>query len=57
MVGAYYGKPLVPGVEGSPSEPQGDFQYLVDKLMVTQGLDKMSAVKITSKIRFMKYGA
>lgn len=56
VVGAYHGKPLVPGGEGSPSEPQGDFTYLVDKLMLTQGLSKVSAAKVAGKIRFMKYG-
>lgn len=53
VVGAYKGLPLVPGEQGSN---QGDFQYLVDKLQLTQGLSKMSAQKVAAKVRFMKYG-
>ena len=53
VVGAYYGKPLVPGVEGSPSEPQGDFQYLVDKLISVIGYPQrvFFIPKISSRIR------
>lgn len=54
VVGAYQGKPLVPGVAGPG---QGDFQYLVDKLRVTQGLSYSSAAKIAGKIKVMKYGS
>lgn len=54
VVGAYNGKPLVPG-EAGPG--QGDFQFLVDKIKVTQGLAHSSAVKIAGKVQFLKYGA
>jgi len=53
VVGVYKGKPLVPGEAGSG---QGDFQFLVDKIKITQGLSHMSAVKIAGKVKFMMYG-
>ncbi len=54
VTGAYYGKPLVPGEQG---QGQGDYSFLVDKLMITQGIDKVSASSIAGKIRNMKYGS
>ena len=53
IVGVYAGKALVPGEAGAN---QGDFQYLVDKLQVTQGLSYGSAMKIAAKIKHMLYG-
>lgn len=53
LVGAYQGKPLVPG-EAGPG--QGDFQLLVDKIKITQGLSHGSAVKIAAKVKYTMYG-
>lgn len=53
VVGAYKGKALVPGEAG---RDQGDFQYLVDKLMVTRGLSKASATKIAGSVNAKLYG-
>lgn len=53
IVGVYHGKPLIPGEAG---QGQGDFEFLVDKIRVTQGLDYVSAAKIAGKIKFTKYG-
>jgi len=53
VVGVYKGKPLVPG-EAGPG--QGDFQFLVDKIKITQGLSHASAVKIAAKVKFSLYG-
>lgn len=48
VVGTYKGKPLVPG-EAGPG--QGDFQYLVDKLIVVNGVDYATAAKIAGKAK------
>ena len=53
IVGVYHGKPLIPGEAG---KGQGDFEFLVDKIRITQGLDHVSASKIAGKIRFKKHG-
>lgn len=53
LVGMYHGKPLIPGVAGPG---QGDFNFLVDKIRITQGLDFVSATKIAGKVNFAKYG-
>jgi hypothetical protein len=53
VVGAYKGKPLVPGQSGAG---QGDFQFLVDKIRITQGLSYHSSVKIAGKVQNMRYG-
>lgn len=53
IVGVYKGKPLVPG-EAGPG--QGDFQLLIDKIKITQGLSHTSAVKIAAKVKHMMYG-
>jgi len=52
VVGAYKGKALVPGEAGTG---QGDFQFLVDKIRITQGLDYASAQKIAGKVKAMMY--
>ena len=52
VVGAYKGKPLVPGEAGAG---QGDFQFLVDKIRVTQGMDYGSATKIAGKVKSLMY--
>ena len=48
----YMGKPLVPG-EAGPG--QGDFDYLVAKIQITQGLSYFSAAKIAGKVKAMMY--
>jgi len=53
VVGVYKGKPLVPGEAGAG---QGDFQFLVDKIRVTEGLSYSSAVKIAGKVKAVRYG-
>lgn len=53
VVGAYQGKPLVPGEAG---RGQGDFQFLVDKLQVTRGLSPLAATKVAAKIKNNLYG-
>lgn len=53
VVGAYRGKPLVPG-EAGPG--QGDFDFLVDKLQVVRGLSVNSAVRIAAKAKLGLYG-
>jgi len=55
VVGGYKGKPLVPGVKGSASNPQGDFDFLSDKIKVTQGLSTLSAKKIAAKVMWSKF--
>jgi len=52
-VGMYQGKPLVPGEAGAG---QGDFQFLVHKLMATKGYSLEAATKIAGKIAHAKYG-
>ena len=53
IIGVYKGKPLIPGESGAG---QGDFDYLVDKIRITQGLDYQSATKIAGKIQLMRFG-
>ena len=53
VTGAYQDKPLVPGEAGAG---QGDFQYLVDKLVVTRGLSPLAATKVAAKIKWNMYG-
>jgi len=53
--GSYGGKALVPGVKGSAMDPQGDFDYMSDKIQVTHGVDKVVADKIAAKIMYVKY--
>jgi hypothetical protein len=53
VIGAYKGKPLVPGEAG---RGQGDFEFLVDKLRVTRGLTIGAAEKIAGKIKGTLYG-
>ena len=55
VVGGYKGKPLVPGVKGSATNPQGDFDFLKDKIKVTQGLSESSARKIAAKVMWAKF--
>lgn len=55
VVGGYKGKPLVPGVKGSANNPQGDFNFLSDKIRVTQGLSTLSAKKIAAKVMWSKF--
>lgn len=50
--GHFNGKPLIPG----PGPGQGDFDLLVNKLMVDRGLDHVSAVKIAGKVRHNLHG-
>lgn len=53
VVGVFNGKPLVPG-EAGPG--QGDFDFLVNKLVVTQGVDPSIARKIAAKVNHNLYG-
>lgn len=53
VTGAWKGKALVPGQAGSD---QGDFQFVVDKLQVTQGLSEQAAKNIAGKAYQNKYG-
>lgn len=52
VVGAYKGRPLVPGEAGAG---QGDFDFLVDKIQVTKGLSRNSAYNIAGKVKRMLY--
>ncbi len=45
LTGMYEGKPLIPG----PGADHGDMNYLVDKLIITQGLSPEVATKIVAK--------
>jgi hypothetical protein len=47
VVGAFNGKPLVPGERG---QDQGDAWYMSTKLKVTQGLSEKSAQKVAAKV-------
>jgi hypothetical protein len=53
VVGAWKGKPLVPGHAG---RGEGDFQFLVDKIQITQGLSEDVAKRIAGKAFWRKYG-
>lgn len=53
IVGVYNGKILIPGEAG---KGQGDFEFLKDKLQVTQGLTETSATRIAAKIKWGLYG-
>lgn len=55
VVGGYKGKPLVPGIKGSSEYPQGDFDFLKDKIKITQGLSEVSARKIAAKVMWNKF--
>lgn len=52
-VGFYNGKPLIPGV----GPGQGDFDFLVDKLVATKGMTVGAAEKLAAHIKTLKYGA
>jgi len=45
--GYYAGKPLIKG----PGPGQGDYQLMVDKIKITQGVDDISAEKIAGAIK------
>lgn len=49
--GFYNGKPLLTGVSAKDVPNQGDFQFIVDRLMITQGLSKGSAQNIAGFIK------
>lgn len=53
VIGAYKGKPLVPGEAG---RGQGDFNFFVDKLRVTKGYGLAKATKIAGKVNQTLYG-
>jgi hypothetical protein len=53
VVGGYKGGALVPGEIGPG---QKDFQFLIDKIQVTQGLDTDSATRIALAVKNAKYG-
>lgn len=52
VVGAYKGKPLIPGEAG---KGQGDFSYMVDKLQVTQALEWYEAREVAAKAYVKNY--
>jgi hypothetical protein len=49
--GFYNGKPLLSGVSAQEVPGQGDFDYVTDRVMVTQGLSKGSAQNIAGFIK------
>jgi hypothetical protein len=53
VVGAYKGKPLVPGEAG---RGQGDFLFLTDKLRVTRGFSLSQAQNVAGRINTNLYG-
>ena len=53
LVGAYKGRPLVPGVQG---QDQGDMSFVIDSIRVTQGLSSDQAFRIASKAREAAFG-
>ena len=52
VVGAYQGKALVPGEAGAG---QGDFRFMVDKLICTKGISEAQARAIAGKVKNMLY--
>lgn len=46
VVGAFNGRPLVPGERGLD---QGDAEYMMVKLQVTEGVSKLGAAKVLDK--------
>lgn len=54
--GAFLGKPMVAGIKGSAENPQGDFDFVVHKIMVTQGLPQENAIRIASSMAKKLYG-
>ena len=55
-VGMFAGKPLVPGVVGDATHPQGDFAFLKNKLMWNNGYSEDAATRICSSIKNKLYG-
>jgi len=53
LTGMYHGKPLIPG-EAGPG--QGDFEFLRDQLIVTEGFTELAATKLAAKIKVKLYG-
>lgn len=53
VLGAFNGKPLVPG---EPGQDQGDMAFLISKLQVTQGLSPQMSYQLALKARQAKYG-
>lgn len=49
---SFSGMPLRPG----PHKGDGDFDYMVNKLIVTKGLSYQSAVKVAGRVRQNLYG-
>ena len=52
VVGAYQGKPLVPGVAGNG---QGDFDFLAARIHATQGIPMDGAQRIAGKAYWATY--
>ena len=50
--GEYNGKEIAPGITING----GDFKMLVDKLMITQGYDLLTAIRIAGSIKARIYG-
>lgn len=55
-IGMYNGKPLIPGHQGTAEHPEGDADFLRDKLIYTKGLDPAVAGKVVGAIRYKLYG-
>jgi len=49
--GFYNGKPMLSNVPASEIQGQGDFDFITDRLMITQGLSKGSAQNIAGYIK------
>jgi len=53
--GMFNGKPLIPGVKGSATDPQGDFDYMIFQLQTCQGVSEAAAQAIALKALSLKY--
>jgi hypothetical protein len=56
LIGSFDGKPMVPGEPGTLQNPQGDWDYLVAKIRVTEGLSQDAAEKVAGSIKQKLYG-
>ncbi len=53
--GWYNSKPLVPGEKGSAEHPQADWDFMRDRLVLSQGLDPNAADRVCSAISHRLY--
>lgn len=54
--GMWMGRPLVPGMNNPNDVPEGDFQYLTQKLIWDGGHDPTTAKKIAASVKRKLYG-